>query len=113
MIEIKEKEKCCGCSACESICPKKSISMIADEEGFLYPKVNLNTCIDCSLCEKVCPMEKSIQTSISEAYIGRTTNSNIINTSSSGGVITSIVETVLKNDWIVYGAIYNKEFRYR
>lgn len=110
MIEIKEKEKCCGCSACESICPKKSISMIADEEGFLYPKVNLNTCIDCSLCEKVCPMEKSIQTSISEAYIGRTTNSNIINTSSSGGVITSIVETVLKNDWIVYGAIYNKEF---
>lgn len=110
MIEIKEKEKCCGCSACESICPKKSISMIADEAGFLYPKVNLNTCIDCSLCEKVCPMEKKEPTNISKTYIGRTINSDIINTSSSGGVITSIVKTVLENDWIVYGAVYDKEF---
>lgn len=55
MIRISKKNKCCGCSACASICPKASISMKRDEEGFLYPYVDMNTCIDCHLCEKVCP----------------------------------------------------------
>ena len=101
MIEIKEKEKCCGCSACESICPTKAISMIADEAGFLYPKVNHTTCINCSLCEQVCPMEKKEPAKIQKAYIGRTINSEIINNSSSGGVITSVVKTALENGWMV------------
>lgn len=30
--------------------------MIEDEEGFLYPHVDLDNCIDCHLCEKVCPV---------------------------------------------------------
>ena len=36
--------------------------MVADNEGFLYPQVDMDTCIDCALCEKVCnelqPYEK-------------------------------------------------------
>ena len=36
MIDIKEKQNCCGCSACAQRCPKQCISMIEDEEGFLY-----------------------------------------------------------------------------
>ncbi len=40
MIEITEKQNCCGCTACESICPKECIQMKADEEGFLYPVVD-------------------------------------------------------------------------
>lgn len=46
--------ECCGCSACEAICPRQAISMEADEEGFLYPVVNLQKCIQCYQCEKVC-----------------------------------------------------------
>lgn len=56
MIEIKNKRDCCGCNACGDICPKDSISFEADEEGFWYPVVNMDTCIDCHLCEKVCPI---------------------------------------------------------
>ena len=33
MLEIKDKKVCCGCWACENICPKLCISMIEDEEG--------------------------------------------------------------------------------
>ena len=33
MIDILDKKKCCGCSACVSICPKQCISMKIDEEG--------------------------------------------------------------------------------
>ena len=49
------KYECCGCSACEQICPKSCISLKKDEEGFLYPEKDASTCIDCGLCEKVCP----------------------------------------------------------
>lgn len=56
MIKIDNKPDCCGCKACGDVCPKGSISFILDEEGFWYPKVDLDTCIDCHLCEKVCPV---------------------------------------------------------
>ena len=56
MLKVESKEKCCGCTACASICPKKAIKMVADDEGFLYPKIDLDKCIDCHLCEKVCPI---------------------------------------------------------
>ena len=41
MIHIIEKKNCCGCSACASICPKSCITMKEDEEGFLYPHVDV------------------------------------------------------------------------
>lgn len=54
-ILYSEKEECCGCSACYSICPHLAISMIADEEGFEYPHIDKALCICCYLCKKVCP----------------------------------------------------------
>lgn len=54
MIEIKDKAKCCGCSACRNACPKSCIDMIADHEGFLYPQVRKDECIACGVCERVC-----------------------------------------------------------
>lgn len=55
MIQTKEKEKCCGCTACYSVCPRGCISMQSDEEGFPYPVVDSCSCINCSACEQVCP----------------------------------------------------------
>lgn len=56
MIDIIDKKDCVGCNACVQRCPKHCISMREDEQGFLYPKVDLNLCIQCNLCEKVCPV---------------------------------------------------------
>lgn len=56
---FKEKEDCCGCTACYAICPRCAISMIDDEEGFLYPIVDENSCIRCYQCLAVCPMKES------------------------------------------------------
>lgn len=55
------KEECCGCSACYAICPKEAISMSEDEEGFLYPKINIDKCIKCYSCLKVCPFKQDIK----------------------------------------------------
>lgn len=39
-VLYKRKEECCGCTACYAICPKEAISMLEDEEGFEYPKID-------------------------------------------------------------------------
>lgn len=64
IILFDKKENCCGCWACENICPKKAIEMHEDEEGFLFPSINREFCIGCHLCEQVCPVKK--QSALSE-----------------------------------------------
>ena len=56
-VLFKEKEECCGCSACYAVCPKSAISMVADEDGFEYPSINEEKCIGCHICLKVCPFK--------------------------------------------------------
>jgi len=51
-LEIK---KCCGCGACEAICPLGAIEMKDNEEGFLYPNIVVNKCIKCKMCINICP----------------------------------------------------------
>lgn len=52
-----DKSECCGCTACCSVCPMGAISMLADEEGFLYPQIDEDKCIGCRKCVKVCIMK--------------------------------------------------------
>ncbi|MCK5130515.1 MAG: 4Fe-4S binding protein, partial [Clostridiales bacterium] len=51
----KQKETCSGCMACAQECPTSCIDHIIDDEGFMYPKVDLSMCIDCDHCVKICP----------------------------------------------------------
>ena len=55
------KDECCGCSACYSICPKGAITMLEDEEGFEYPQIDSNKCINCLMCIKVCPFKHIVK----------------------------------------------------
>ena len=57
-VLFKEKEECCGCSACYAACPKNAISMVADEDGFEYPQVDADKCIRCYLCLRVCQFKR-------------------------------------------------------
>ena len=111
MINIIEKEKCCGCTACENACPQKCIEMIEDAEGFLYPQVDLKHCIDCHLCEKVCPLHNQPDLSHRElkTYVVRSKSKDILKNSTSGGVFTSIMEYVLQQHGVVYGVIMDDD----
>lgn len=116
MIVVDDKRNCTGCTACKSICPRDAISMVSDNEGFLYPHVNNDLCINCGLCDSVCPLPKrdkqdNVCSSL-DAYVAHYGNSDELwYESSSGGVFTAITEYVIENNGIVYGAAYNKEWK--
>lgn len=54
-----KKEECCGCAACEQICPAGAIRMVPDEDGFVYPQISMQACIGCRRCVSACPMQEA------------------------------------------------------
>lgn len=111
MIKIAKKEDCTGCHACYNVCPKKSINMEFDNEGFLYPIINYEKCIECNLCEKVCPImhQENIKNK-PIAYGGYNKNEEVRKQSSSGGIFTLIAEIVIKLGGVVFGAGFNEDY---
>lgn len=111
-IKIEEKDLCCGCTACYSICPKNAIEMVRDKEGFLYPRVNKEKCINCGMCKRVCPIlnKDELNNFKPRAYLFQNKNEKIREDSTSGGFFSSIGEYVIENNGIVYGAAFDKDF---
>lgn len=104
-IYIDEKS-CCGCGACKSSCPKGIISMIKNEEGFLYPHIiDSSLCIDCKLCQTVCPMHKKVEKERENYYVGVAKSQQVWNMSSSGGVFYEICREFFQEEQgVVFGA---------
>lgn len=114
MIDIKHKKDCCGCYACENICPKNCIEMNIDQEGFWYPAIDEMRCIKCNLCEKVCPeIEKYVNPNASQpqAFGAWNLKEEIRKQSSSGGVFTALAEWIIDQDGIIFGAGFNEGFK--
>ena len=111
MINIVEKSKCSGCGACSQVCKNSCIKMIAEEQGFVYPSVNLKTCTNCKLCEKVCPV---INTSAKRIPINTVAAINLNEkerlTSSSGGIFVALAKNILSQGGVVFGALFNEKW---
>ena len=111
MIQIKNLQDCCGCSACAQGCPKQCIQMVQDKEGFLYPQINKNQCIDCGLCEKICPfLNQSTPNQAIKAFAAYNTDSQIRKNSSSGGIFSLFADWIIQQQGVVFGASFNAEW---
>lgn len=95
-----DKERCCGCSACMSVCPKHAISMQPDEEGFLYPVIDETKCIKCGLCEKLCFYGDDTRKT---AYAARVRDMSARMDSQSGGMFFAMAKHCIEAGGVVYG----------
>lgn len=110
MIQVKNKEDCCGCSACVNICPKNCISMELDDEGFCYPKVDEKQCINCNLCVRTCPILKPVekeQQGEPSCFVAYAKDSALRTASSSGGMFGVLAQYVLSHGGTVFGAEFD------
>lgn len=115
MIELySKKQNCCGCTACLSICGQKAITMAADEEGFLYPKINTKLCNECGLCTKVCSFkenyDKSCNLETPVVYAVKHKSNEVRMSSTSGGMFTAISDYILSKNGYVFGVSFDDDF---
>lgn len=108
MIQISDKTQCCGCTACEEICPVNCISMQTDYEGFQYPKADSSKCVGCGACERVCPIQNPKAKHIHEqwGYIVQNVDERVRAESTSGGFFTALADYVIDRNGVVFGAAY-------
>lgn len=103
-----DKEHCCGCTACEYVCPLSAISMVEDEKGFLYPQVDESKCVNCGKCLNICGYhkDKGKLKSIAVYAFQRESKKKRLE-SQSGGAFSATAEAFLKSvgKVSVYGVI--------
>lgn len=115
-IQIIDKKQCSGCTACAVICPQNCIAMQEDEEGFLYPQVDISACIQCSKCVKVCPYTNSEFTlkptteELALCYAAYNRNEEIRYKSTSGGMFRAFADKIITEGGVVFGAAFDTDF---
>ncbi len=111
MINLKKKRDCCGCSSCVQKCPTHCITLVEDNEGFLYPKIDTSVCINCGLCEKVCPwLNRPEPIEPQKVLAVKNCNEDERMASSSGGVFIALARKIIEKRGVVFGAIFDKDW---
>ncbi len=115
MINVKDRSRCCGCTACKAICPHDAITMKEDALGFPLPVVDMDRCVDCGLCERVCDFVRehpSLDTAGLEVDVlaARNRCDATVRESQSGGAFTALSDVVLSSGGTVYGAVMKDDF---
>ena len=111
MLQVTDKQDCCGCHACASVCVRQCITMQEDNKGFQYPVVDEGTCTDCGLCEKVCPViNQDEPRKPLKVYAAKNKDEEIRKQSSSGGIFTPLAEAIIREGGVVFGAKFDKDW---
>ena len=118
MIQITDKQNCCGCNACGDACPKQAISFKTDNEGFWYPEVDMQKCIDCGLCEKVCPVLQADRLKKNDfgtpkCFAAQNKNLESLFNSTSGSAFVAFAEKIYRDGGYVGGAAFNEDYSVR
>lgn len=110
---FSKKQDCCGCSMCAYTCPVGIISMVCDEQGFLYPCISDNSkCINCKQCLSVCPLKaKKSESEFTAYYAGSLKEKDDLVTCSSGGIATAMARGFVNTGGVVYGAAYSSDWK--
>ena len=107
------KDLCCGCGACEQICPTQAIHLKINEEGFAYPVIEEKLCVNCGICVKKCQCIKEISVikcaEEPRVYAAVNNDPQNLKRSSSGGVAFLLGKYIIEQKGVVFGAAYDEE----
>lgn len=104
MDQICKLELCVGCMACVNVCPRNAISMVRSDMTHLIPMVDSDKCIDCGLCQKSCPNLANVKMLYPvNAYVGYASDINEQTKSTSGGIASAIIRSVIAQGGVAYG----------
>lgn len=108
-------DQCSGCTACAAACPVQCIDMIADHDGFLFPRVRSEACIHCGKCTRTCPVlnSETPEAQLPAAFSARNRDTERRRESSSGGVFSALAEDVIARNGVVFGAAVADDLRIR
>lgn len=110
VVNIIEKDRCTGCSACHDICSVNAIEMCEDEVGFLRPHIITDKCVNCGKCVDICPVINRIKENSTKPKIyAARANDNVRRNSSSGGVFSLLAEIIFEKGGCVFGAYFDED----
>lgn len=99
-------DKCNGCHACVSVCPKNAISISEDIRSY-NAVIDEAKCINCQACHRVCPVEhhpdkvKNV-----ECLQGWCLDEKIRAASSSGGLASALAYSFIKEGGKVCSCVF-------
>lgn len=110
-VLFEKKADCCGCGACQNICPKGAIEMKYDAFGIAYPVIDPALCVECGLCKKVCSYQNQRQRCDAPqlAYAAAAADGVMAKHSASGGVFAALARHILKAGGVVYGCAFSDD----
>lgn len=100
---------CYSCGNCNVVCTKDAIVMDFD----LIPSVDKSKCIDCNMCNNVCTINNTNNTNWIETgvgYVAKTTDKDVLNHSSSGGIFNCLAQYALLHGYYVAGCCFDESF---
>lgn len=108
MKTVCPSEKCTGCCACISKCPKSAIKLV-DTYDKVYAEINTDLCVNCDLCKHICPTLNFVEKSEPIVwYEGWSNNSYVRATSSSGGIASELIEGFIEDSGYVCSCYFDK-----
>ncbi len=118
--EVVEKGLCNRCGGCVSFCSAHRIGALEMGKENFPRYANKDECLECGICYLICPQTRVLNEEVREKFgwsapIGvyqdvfsaRTTNQNVLNVATDGGVVTSILLYMLENN-LIHGAVVSR-----
>lgn len=119
ITRVVESHLCNSCGTCAGVCPTGAVEMVEWAGGVLRPEINRELCSDCGLCLRICPgmqvRRKHVGQGdpfvgeISAAYAGQISDSTILATSQSGGIVTGLLLYALEVGYIDAALVTSQE----
>ena len=126
LLDVVAKNLCNKCGGCVSFCSANSIDALqVGKDGFPEYRVK-DKCLECGICYLICPKTKDLEEELKnntgwkypmgnfvDVFSARSTDSDVLDVATDGGIVTSILIYMLENNIIDGAIVTQKEGSYK